>query len=778
MRRVVTEKQALRCIILFLTLIAVLSVYPARVWHRFVSEEASMNETTDVSKRINDTRFIQQRFTAPYDRIDHVDVMFKGLEKGRYLQVSILDEAWDPVFTRFVDLEGVPEDTYVTIPLDTALTVNKHYLLSITGARSTFHLGYRANVNGGSYSGIPSINELYYNNSTVESFHLDAVYYYRLPLGKKTSLLLMLIIAAAGTALSFLAARLGRDRIYTVGHVLKVTLTPIIAAAAVALLICIVPFKMFSRYVPDMIVFSLGIIIAALIALFALWKKDTGSAPPCLSSETSFSPLKTFMMELCIALSVCFCCEYMNAGAMIFQSLAERRELLFLLLFLILTFSGKELFKWTNALILAVCGAAGIIFRHMHLMPDTEKEYDLHNAELTLGVIITVLAVFILWNIICGIYTRKLKGWRLSLCGIFALIAAALGIIFRNGRLWPICLALAAAVIIYRFAVTEKEKGFPGGVWWYRLVANGLALNFFLSVIYSLLYRAYPAFNIGRYPMIFHTVTVTAEYLTIMVCVSAVMLLSGLMRVKSENGGKRSAALIVRNLWKELVFFGTSASYLLMTLSRTGFLACGVTVLLVFVISARRQRGQFVTTLLIMAASTLVLFTPVFTLQRIVPALVGEPRLFSVEKKNPQINGAADLDSSYYMNSSRFISLFADKILGIDADAYNKPDDRYNYTEDNVPIYGENGSSAAASSSGRRPVTCRAAIRTCWRKANGSSMTESVFFRLMAGQLISGCRRVSRRSYARHRCSGGCASRGSDPRTCTARRPIRCASHP
>lgn len=705
MRRIVTEKNAIRFIILFITLIAVLSVYPARVWHRYVPEEASMNETTDVSKRVNDTRFIQQRFTAPYDRIDHVDVMFKGLERGRYLKVSILDEAWDTVFTRFVDLKDVPEDTYVSIPLDTALTVNKQYLLTISGARSTFRLGYRANVNGGSYSGIPSINELYYMDSTVDSFHLDAVYYYRLPLDKRTSLILMFVIAVAGILLSLIPARFGRDRIHTVRQVMAYSLTPVTVCASLALLVCIFPFKMYSRYLPDMAVYGLGVIITALICLYALWKKDAYK-DPSLSGETvtEIAPLRKFLMEACIALSLCFCCEYMNASATIFQSLAQRKELIFLLLFLLLTFSSKEVLRWQNALILVAGTAAGAVYRHMKLLPETEKEYDLHNADMTYGVIIAVLLAFIIWNIVYGIYKRSLKGWRLTVSGISALVAAVLAVIFRNGRWWPVVFVVTAAVVVYRYAASAQEDagGWDRGLW-LRLAAGGIRLSFFCSVIYSMLYRAYPAFNTGRFPMIFHTVTVTAEYLTIMVCVSMVMLIYGLFRLEDTEAGAGSLSVILRSLWKELVFFGVSASYLIMTLSRTGFLACGVAVILILAICAgsgmaknggkkRQRRGvSVITAFVLMVLSTIVLFTPVFTLQRIVPCIVGEPRLFMMEKFNPQIYGAADTDSSYYMNSSRFVSLFAEKVFGITADAYNKPDDRYNYTPDNVPIYGENG---------------------------------------------------------------------------------------
>ena len=65
-----------------------------------------------------------------------------------------------------------------------------------------------------------------------------------------------------------------------------------------------------------------------------------------------------------------------------------------------------------------------------------------------------------------------------------------------------------------------------------------------------------------RYPFIFHTVTISAVYLALVVCAAMVKFLDKYRRCPTLAG-----------TYKELIMLGVSAVYLVLTLSRTGYLA-------------------------------------------------------------------------------------------------------------------------------------------------------------------------------------------------------------
>ena len=103
---------------------------------------------------------------------------------------------------------------------------------------------------------------------------------------------------------------------------------------------------------------------------------------------------------------------------------------------------------------------------------------------------------------------------------------------------------------------------------------NGVVLNFALAALFCFARRPFRAWVYSRYNFVFHTVTITAGYLTLVVCVLTVRLFFGL------KAKKRLA-----DLWGTLLLYGMAVSFLFLTLSRTGYLAVFAmsAVLLVFV---------------------------------------------------------------------------------------------------------------------------------------------------------------------------------------------------
>ena len=197
-----------------------------------------------------------------------------------------------------------------------------------------------------------------------------------------------------------------------------------------------------------------------------------------------------------------------------------------------------------------------------------------------------------------------------------------------------------------------------------RILVNlvrGVVFQFLAATGYALLHRPYVTFRNARYTHIFHTVTITAAYLTMVECVAGVLFLAKFAKSRK-----------LRDFWKELVFFGAVSSYMIFTMARTGYFAVGITLCFALVIMAAgrgkekiRNAGR---SFLWLALSVAVCLPVTFTLQRNVPAAVSDPFLYEIEYSMycPQdVMRGRNLDSKNFMRVGRFIDVFAEKIFGI-----------------------------------------------------------------------------------------------------------------
>ena len=134
---------------------------------------------------------------------------------------------------------------------------------------------------------------------------------------------------------------------------------------------------------------------------------------------------------------------------------------------------------------------------------------------------------------------------------------------------------------------------------------------------------------------------------------------------------------------------------MIFTLSRTGYLAAIVTIMVLIVMVTIRAGKDAVETLVRGIAACIVAviiaFPMTFTFQRIIPVMVGHPYFFEVEDAAPSARGGSDLNDYKYMSIERFYSLFRQKILGVGATEYNFVDDPYNYDDNGNYLYDEDG---------------------------------------------------------------------------------------
>ncbi len=692
-RTIINKSTAIKAVIAFFALLMIISIYPLRVWNKIIVEHENV-DVTQRSERINDYHDVVQKFIAAYDRIDSVDVYIDGLEKGKYMAVTVFDPDMQTYYERFINLSDYEIPGYVTIPMKLDLTVGETYTLLLNGSFSTFFVGY----NQQDKAVYPNILNCAYHDTEVQGMNLAAELNYSQPIAKKTSLLMMLGIAFLAVVLCLcvdLFYKNKKDKLITVHRVIKYVGNPIAALLTITLMILIFPVKMFDDRVIEIIFYEIGTVIAGFFMFYAINHESDATLDTKLWHNA-----RNFLMMSAIALAIWFCCEYMNAFFTIYQTLAERKEMIFLLLFLCMSIPKKKLLKGYNLAYLLVAAFIGIWYRSGHLMVETEKEYDLHNAATTYAVIVVILTGFMLLNIIFEVIDALKKTHNtqqkkilpgISPLGILIVLLFAALVIFRNTRWWGVVLALFVFGLMFcykHFGFSEDgdRSNYPG------LIAGGLLLNFTISMIYSLLYRNFAAFNSGRFAFVFHTVTITAEYMTVMECAALVLLFYKIYDTREIDSFKTR----FRYMWKEFLLFGFVSAYMIFTMSRTAYLACVVMVIFACGISSidckeekfKYFRRQFCTMLI----AVIICFPAAFTLQRTIPAIYGHPKVFHIiEKGNYGINGGGNPKSTLYMSLERFADLFCEKILSMDLINYNYPEDKANYDENGYPIYGDLG---------------------------------------------------------------------------------------
>ncbi len=688
MRRVINRKKAFEISVLIIALIALMSVWPFRIWTD-VTDFSPGGELTEISDYVNYENVLNQRFIVQYKRLSSIDIFISEVELGRYINLAILDENTNEVFKAYVDVKDANLPGFVKVPIELNAEVGKEYYLILQSCRSKYSVGLENVPDDSEYVG-----SLYYAGAEIPARHINAVYHYRIPMGKAHSLLIMLIIATIAGAI-YLAIgiyynlRPEKNAIQSVEKMIRYVANPIAGIVFAGLMIMVFPLKLFDQRPADIVFYEIGIVISAFIVFYAINHKvivqQVGVS--FWQSLADKNKLIYCLIMLCMAMVLWYACDYMNDLYDIFHTLSERKMIIWLLLLMLLTFTYKEAINIINLIWLIASVVGGIIYYSSHVMADTEKEYDLHNAALKYGIIIAILLGFLLINILRNAFRRITKRNNSKLAfiptfyGIMLLIFFVLIIVFRNTRWWGATMAVMFTVLYYRVSVFYGRKD------WYKILYGGLMVNFILSLGFSLLHRYFPAYVSGRFGFIFHTVTVTAEYLIIMGATAAVALMIKIVEFPVKGG----VVNLFKSAWKEMVLFGWAMAYAIFTVSRTAYLSIIVCLLCVIILTLLRHKGQFMRIFCTMLASVLICFPAAFTLQRIIPSIVSDPVFYMIDDADSQVRGGADWDSTNFMCVERFIGLFSSKILGKELGDYHYPVDIYNYDEDGNVLYDNYG---------------------------------------------------------------------------------------
>ena len=693
MRHIINRKTAIEVIILLLTLICIMTIWPLRIFADTFEYTAGGN-LLDESITVNYEDNAIQKFITRYERLRSVDVYVSEMTEGRYISVGVRNEDHTELIRVMVDTADYQLPGYVNVPMEMDVEPGKEYYLLFEGCRSKYNLAFEDIPETPEYVG-----SLYTRWNEIPGRHIACYYNYKVPMARTRSLMYIGIMAAVAAVLIlaesiFFKKYPEKNTLLTVGKTIKYVANPLNAIVFLTLMVMVFPLKIFDLRPLDIIFYELGLIVCAGIGFYAInhnvvkqnvgvsfWQTIEGSDRP-----------KSCLMMFTIAMSLWYACAYMNDLYDIYHTLSERRMVIWLVLTMLLTFTFREAFNIPNLIWLVASVIAGVRYYGLHRLAETEKEYDLHNMALKYGIIIVILGGFVVISLIrrgamllrkkiLHIAEHDAHRTTITAFGILLLVFMVAIIIFRNTRWWGVALSVTFICLYLRIAGWEGKKN------WYKILAGGLMVNFLLSLSFSLLHRYFAGFVSGRFAFIFHTVTVTAEYLALMAAVATVMLVAKIVAMPRKCG----VVVLFKSAWKELVLFGWIMSYAIFTVSRTAILAIMVTVFAVILVTVSIHKKQFMRIIGVMAAAAIICFPGAFTLQRIIPTIVAKPTIYLIDDTDVLVRGGADWDSTNFMCVERFAGLFSEKILGKTLGDYHYPVDKNNYDENGNAIYDHYG---------------------------------------------------------------------------------------
>lgn len=647
MEKIIYKSKAIQSVIVILLLILLSTLWPLRLWHETITSSVGVAEGF-VTGAITEEHTVLQTITAQYNHMASMQVYLGEESVGESFYVRILDEQWQQVCEEkvMIDRENLPGYQEVLIDID--MEVNQTYYIILQGDNSEIYAGYE-NV---SFEEMPYLGTLYYSDSSMEGVSLTADYRYEVPLRKK-SVLIFGLAAMGAAALLLLAVSMyykkKEDRLITVEKAFKYTMNPIVAIGTLVSLVAVVMGAM-GHYLLDNTVFFISILFLAGILFYGI-NHDRQGQHPIFTMEYLKNHVGDLFQSVCIAGALAGCCEYMSGLYDIHHTVAERKEMLWFALAVIAMFKWKEIVNIYNVFYLAAAGAYGFYYYQSHL---TEEMDDLNRTALKYTVWIAILLGLIVIRTIVGLLRRKLARPDFGYAALMAIFFALI-IIFRNGRWWSVALAVSFTLFYLNYGMWEHKERFLTNV------ARGVVLQFMLATGYALLHRPFVTFRTARYTHIFHTVTITASYLTMVLCVAVVIFLH-----------KCTKSRKLKDIWKELVFLGVVSSYMIFTMARTGYFAVGVAILFALILMAEgrgKEKWQNLAKNLGWMVLSVIICLPVtFTVQRTVPALASDPQLYEIEYAlgyPEKVLRGRNLDSMEYMRVGRFIDVFCEKIFGI-----------------------------------------------------------------------------------------------------------------
>ena len=188
MRKIISKKTGAKIVVMLLTLLVVLSIWPFRVWTDVKEYSAGGEYVGATEQNASFERSYLQNFITQYDRLSSIDVYISEMATGKYIMAQVLDENYTEVLRVVVDTDEYEIPGFVNIPMELNVEVGKNYSLVLKDCRSMYKIGLE-DLNGEA----GYVGSLFCAGQEIPARHFYANYNYRVPMPKSFSMIAILI---------------------------------------------------------------------------------------------------------------------------------------------------------------------------------------------------------------------------------------------------------------------------------------------------------------------------------------------------------------------------------------------------------------------------------------------------------------------------------------------------------------------------------------------------------------------------------------------------------
>ena len=644
MNKIVKKSRMIQYTIALLAALIILITGPlGLIKHHLTLKSAEV--TLEMTDPVSVENPAMQMFIPQCEVIEKLSVYVCSENVNTILQVRVKDASMNDLRVVEADISNMQGPDFVTFDIDLDVEIGKEYYYTVESLGEEVLLALEDTAE----SGVTTNGIYFYSGMEFPGINLITRYDCVAALSPKREAAYCIgtaLFAAALIALvQWLFKKKWNDKDILAGNYIRKALNPIVAALTLVCAAAIWPVKLFSSRPLDIVVYEGGLLLLAAVLFYGLNHKR-GEKYDAVKEKLVKYKIQDILQAVCIAEVIWHCTEYVNGLSNYAHYESFRYVLIWLSLAMLTTFTKKELLCWSNGLYIGLVVIAGFIYK-MNFAGILEEE-----SLMMLTIYVAGFGGLVILNVIKSLFKKRIT--RVNIVhALLLMVLAILMIVFRHNWVWPIVMTVMFLVFYLRFGAWERKKLFMDNL------ANGILLSFVAVLIQSLLHRPYHYFMYVRYPMVFHTPTTTAVYLTVVLCAALAKYFS-----------KTRHSVRIADTWKELALVAVVSGYLVMTLSRTGFLAIIVTgVVLLFATTHGKMKeklrkiGAQVLALLL---AVLIGIPVCFTATRAIPAVVNEPYIYDIEVFIDSIVRGDEPDSRRYMTVARFVTAFNMRIFGMD----------------------------------------------------------------------------------------------------------------
>ena len=606
-------------------------------------------KSTEVTLEMTDPVSVEnpamQMFIPQCEEIERLSVYVCSENVNTVLQLRLKDASMNDLRVVEADISDFQGPGFVTFDIDLDVEIGKEYYYTVESLGEEVLLALEDTAE----SGVTTNGTYFYSGMEFPGENLITRYDCVAALSEKREAIYCIgttLLAAALIALvQWLFTKKFEDKDILAGSYVRTALNPVVAVLTLVCAIAIWPVKLFSSRPLDIVVYESGVFLLAAVLFYGLnHKRD--EKYDAVKEKLQKYKIQDILQAVCIAKAIWHCTEYVNGLSNYAHYESFRYVLIWLSLAMITTFTKKELLCLSNGIYIGLVVIAGVIYK-FNFAGVLEEE-----SLMMLTIYVAAFGGLVILNVIKSLFKRKISKVNIGFALLLVLLAVMM-IIFRHKWAWPIVMTVMFLVYYVRFGAWKRKKVFLDNL------ANGVLLSFAAVLVQSLLHRPYHYFMYIRYPMTFHTSTTTAIYLTVVLCAAL-----------SKYFSKARHSVRIADTWKELGMVAVASAYLVMTLSRTGYVAifaAGAVLLVATAEGKIKEKLQKIgRQVLCLFLAILIGFPVCFTATRTIPAVVNEPFIYDIEVFIDSIVKGDEPDSRRYITVARFVTAFNMRILGMD----------------------------------------------------------------------------------------------------------------